>query len=367
MIRRIFFVFALAAIALFAQDPPVTFRSDVSLVRVDAQVVDKQNHPITGLRAEDFVLREDGKQQEIRNFQSEDMPVDLILLLDVSRSMEPHVQRIAAAAHQALGVLGDQDRIAIMVFDRATRVRLAFGNRGEAERELERVLDAEAFDGGTDIKRGLLDAANYMARNARHDARHAMVILTDDQTERDRDDAAVLRALTHADCVLSALVAPDALHTGSTNHIPRDAGSSGSWADDALSARLHQMLPPELRPYFDGSAPMMMGAHTRSAGTSEIAGQAGGDSMAVDDASAFEKTLARIRQRYALYFYLPEGVKPGEQHAIQVELSDAARQRYPGGQVRYRRSYVAPNGSDDSGDNEPTLVSLPVSHLRSNV
>src|ERR1700681_1205860 len=124
MIRRIYLVFALAAVSLFADapqaepkpaDPPVTFRSEVSLVRVDAQVVDQHNRPITGLRAEDFILREDGKQQEIRNFQSENMPVDLILLLDVSRSMEPHVQRIAAAAHQALGVLGDQDRIAIMV------------------------------------------------------------------------------------------------------------------------------------------------------------------------------------------------------------------------------------------------------------
>lgn len=86
--------------------------------------------------------------------------------------------------------------------------------------------------------------------------------------------------------------------------------------------------------------------------------------MAVDDASAFEKTLARIRQRYALYFYLPEGVKPSEQHAIEVELSDAARRRYPGAQVRYRRSYMAPNGSDDSGDNEPTLVSVPAGDLR---
>lgn len=377
MMRRIFLAFALAAVTLLAEgppagappaepkpaDPPVTFRSDVSLVRVNAQVVDQQSHPITGLRAEDFVLREDGKQQEIRNFQSENMPVDLILLLDVSRSMEPHVQRIAAAAHQALGVLGDQDRIAIMVFDRASRLRLAFGNGKDAERELERVLDEEAFDGGTDIKRGLLDAAAYMARHGRHDARHAMVILTDDQTERDRDDAAVLRALTRADCVLSALIAPDALHTGSAKRVPRDGGS-GSWPDDALSARLHEMIPPELRPYFDGSAPLMIGGHTRSAGTSEIAGQSGGDSMAVDDASAFENTLARIRQRYALYFYLPEGVKPGEERAIEVQLSDAARRRYPGAQVRYRRSYVAPNGSDDSGDNEPMRVSLPRTDLR---
>src|SRR6185503_15981224 len=75
-----------------------------------------------------------------------------------------------------------------------------------------RVVDQEAFDGGTDITRGLLDVASYMARDARRDARRAIVILTDDQTERDRNDTGVLHALTRAD-VLSALIAPDALQT----------------------------------------------------------------------------------------------------------------------------------------------------------
>src|SRR5260370_20692688 len=231
MKRHSYAVVALAAVSLFGgappadpnpADPPVTFRSDVSLARVDAQVVDSENQAITGLRVEDFILREDGKQLEIRNFLNEKSPVDVILLLDVSRSMDPHVQRIASAAHQALRVLGDQDRIAILVFDRATRVRLPFRNsRRDAQRELEQVLDQEAFDGGTDITRALLDAADYMARHARRDARRAIVILTDDQTERDRNDAGVLRALTRAGCVLTALIPPYALHTGSPARIPR--------------------------------------------------------------------------------------------------------------------------------------------------
>jgi hypothetical protein len=83
--------------------------------------------------------------------------------------------------------------------------------------------------------------------------------------------------------------------------------------------------------------------------------------MAVEEASALENTLSRIRERYALYFYLPEGVKPGDERSIQVDLSDAARQRYPGADVRYRRSYLAPNRSDDSEDETRTLVSLPLS------
>src|ERR1700726_4569200 len=65
-------------------DDEVVFRSDVSLVRVDAQVVDSSNRAITHLNVEDFVLREDGKVVPIRNFASENMPVDVLFLLDVS-------------------------------------------------------------------------------------------------------------------------------------------------------------------------------------------------------------------------------------------------------------------------------------------
>jgi VWFA-related protein len=331
------------------EGPSFTFRSDVLLARVDAQVVDRENRPIRGLRAEDFVLRQDGKQQEIRNFQSEQMPVDVLLLLDVSRSMEPHVQRITSASHQALSALGEQDRVAIMVFDRATRVRMAFrASRKDAERELANVLDDETFRGGTDITRGLLDAADYLAQNARRDARRAIVILTDDQTERSRNEAGVLRALTRADSVLSALIAPDALHTGDPS------GARSLFDDDTLRELFGNRIPA-------GFGSIAMRSRTQSAGTSFIAKQSGGDSMKVEDASAFENTLARIRERYALHFYLPEGVNPGDERSIEVELSDAARQRYPGAEVHYRRSYLTPNGSHDADDNRPVRVSLPAS------
>src|SRR6516162_4650189 len=157
-----------------ADNPPVTFRSDVSLGRVDAQVVDGGNHPIRGIRVQDVVLRVDGKPQEIRNFQSEKMPIDVVLLLDVSRSMEPHIRRIATASHQALRALGSEDRIATMVFDRFTRLRMPFRpNRLDADSKLESVLDRETFEGGTDITRALLDTAYYVEQSARRDVRRA--------------------------------------------------------------------------------------------------------------------------------------------------------------------------------------------------
>jgi VWFA-related protein len=342
---------------LGAAEGDVVFRSDVSLVRVDAQVIDRSNRAITGLRAEDFIVREQGQPQQIRNFSSESMPVDIVLLLDVSASMRPHVQRVASAAHQALRVLGDQDRVAIMVFDRSSRLRLPFRNsREEVAQELESLLDQETFNGGTDITRGLLDAARYVEREARHDARRAIVILTDDQTERNRDEEGVERALTRADAVLCALLAPDAMMSRRGGGYPR-GGGGGSWpgGGGGIGGPLGGIIFGRRGPYGGrggggggGGGPVTIGSHTSSAGTAEIARASGGDSMQVDDASALETTLERIRQRYALYFYLPDGVKPGEERGIEVALTDTARRRYSDADVRYRRVYLAPGGRSET-------------------
>src|SRR5262249_39787168 len=124
---RLFVTLLLGTVAIAsAADEPVVFRSDVSLSRIDAQVIDRDGRAISGLQADDFVLRVNGQVLPIRNFASESMPIDILLLLDVSGSMQPHVRRIASAAHQALNVLADKDRVAIMVFDTSTRLRLPF-------------------------------------------------------------------------------------------------------------------------------------------------------------------------------------------------------------------------------------------------
>ena len=229
------------AIGTSAGDDDLVFRSDVSLVRVDAQVVDASNRAIIHLHAGDFVLRADGREVPIRNFASENMPVDVLFLLDVSGSMRPHVQRIADASGQALTELGNNDRMGIMVFDRNTRVRLAFNsNRDAVQREFDRLLRDERFNGGTDITRAMLDAADYMRENGRRDARRAIVILTDDQTEFDRDDMGVGHALAHANAVMCALIAPDATQNRGNRGggQRREGGAVEAWAEGWVASFL---------------------------------------------------------------------------------------------------------------------------------
>jgi VWFA-related protein len=361
--RRVAHVLLLAlggVLLVAAQGDDVVFRSDVSLVRVDAQVVDSSNRAITHLNVEDFVLREDGKVVPIRNFASENMPVDVLFLLDVSGSMRPHVQRIADASGQALTVLGKDDRMGIMVFDRYTRVRLAFNSsRQEVQRGFDKLLREERFNGGTDITRAMLDAADYIRREGRRDARRAIVILTDDQTELNRDDQGVGRALARADAVLCALIAPDA---GQYGGYPGGGGGGqrrGTWGSGG--GGIGGGIPGVIfgprgggggGPYGGRRGGGGMGGH-QSAGTSEIARDSGGDSMSVNDASALEETLSRLRQRYTLYFNLPDGVKPGEERNIEVALTASAQRRHGDAEVRYRRVFM---GSGGNGDASPVRV-----------
>ncbi|HWY49570.1 MAG TPA: VWA domain-containing protein [Bryobacteraceae bacterium] len=354
------FAFAGAAfLGAAPQEADVVFHSDVSLVRIDAQVVDSSNRSITHLNVEDFVLRANGQVVPIRNFASENMPVDVLFLLDVSASMRPHVQRIADASGQALTVLGKDDRMGIMVFDRSTRVRLSFNSsRPEVQRGFDRLLREERFNGGTDITRAMLDAADYIRREGRRDARRAIVILTDDETEFNRDDQGVGRALARADAVMCALIAPDA---GQYGGYPRGGGGQrrGTWGSGGgQGGGLPGVIfgPRGGGGMGGGRYPGgggMGGPHTQSAGTAEIARESGGDSMSVNDASALEETLARLRQRYTLYFNLPDGVKPGDERNIEVALTASAARRHTDAEVRYRR---VSQGSGSGGDVSPVRV-----------
>ena len=329
------------------KDQPVVFHSDVSLARVDAQVLDSHNRTITGLRVQDFVLRENGKPQPIHNFASENMPIDILLLLDVSASMRPHVERISNAAQDALRVLGDNDRVAIMVFDTYTRVRLSFrGNRSDINRGLSDVLNQESFNGGTSITRAMLAAADYVQRNARSEARRAVVILTDDGSQDGRDDAGVERALSRADAVLSFLQAPEIMvqQRGGRRGGGYPGSTGGTWPGGG----------------WPGSGPVILGggggglgrggygypgggmqSGNHSAGTADIARDSGGDTFPVDDASALEETLSRLRQRYALHFNASDA-----HGTLQVDLTDAARRRYPDAEIHYRRVTLTGNSRE---------------------
>jgi len=348
----------LAAVAVAGQEPAkdedVVFRSDTTLVRVDVQVLDQDNRAVTRLDKEAFILREQGQVRAIKNFVREEMPIDLLFLIDVSGSMRPHVERMAEAAHQSLPSLREEDRVAVMVFDRQARLRMPFRpGSAEGRRELDNLLRSERFNGGTDITRAMYEAAKFLKKQGRKEARRAVVLLTDDQTEFEADPYGVGRALNDADTVLSALLVPAVM--------PRGMGRRpGGWGRGGVTIGVPGI------PGIPGAGggrrgPVgMNGPRLSSAASAEIAQDSGGDSLPADSAAALDTTLNRIRQRYALYFNLPAGVREGDEWRINVALEATVKQRFPLAEVRYRKTYVAAASAGAGAPEEETLEVVPM-------
>lgn len=356
------FVLTIAIALCFGQpaNDTVVFKSDVSLVRVDAQVLDGSNHSIANLIAQDFVLRDEGKVREIRNFARENMALDVLMLIDVSGSMRPNVERIASASRQAMDVLREEDRVGIMVFDRQTRIRMPLRKgRDAVEQEFRTLLRQEKFNGGTDVTRALFDAADYISRNGRKEARKTIIIVTDDQTESmfQVDEFGVGRALASADTVLNALLAPDAM-ANRRNYPQQDYPRQGGGQRGSQRGRGGIILPGGGGypggggGYPGGGSPTNRGGpKTKSAGSAEIAHDSGGDSFPVSDAFALENTLTRMRQRYTLFFVSTPDGRSGQERNINLELTESIQAKYPNAELRFRRTYRAAAGS--GGTTEP--------------
>ncbi len=352
MYRAIIPLFFLLTVSAWADD--VVFKSDVALTRVDAQVVDNSGRPVTGLQKPDFVIKVNGHVTPIQNFASENMPIDILLLLDVSGSMEPHVEQIASAARQAMHVLAAQDRVGIMVFDTSTRVRLRFTNdREDIYDGLNHVIRSESFNGGTRITSALVSAARYVQREARPDARHAIVILTDDETQDSEDEPRVESALAQANAVLSFLQAPYEVPgmPGGGGRRHGTWGSGGGWPGGVGFPGGGGIGLPGGGIGLPGGR--MGGDPSHTAGTRTIAEDSGGDTMDVDDAAALRETLQRLRQRYALYFAMPEGTQAGDAQSVRVELSQEAQLRNLDSEIHYRRVFMSASAKEHAG---PTVV-----------
>ena len=92
-------------------------RIETQLVSVPAVVTDRAGRPLTGLKAADFQVFEDGRPQKIANFSTTEAPFEVALLLDTSGSTREDVGLIRAAARAFVDALRPGDRVAILSFN----------------------------------------------------------------------------------------------------------------------------------------------------------------------------------------------------------------------------------------------------------
>ncbi len=100
-------------------DRSSTIRVDTDLVSIDIVVTDSSgNRGSAGLRAEDFLIYEDGVRQKITNFSTTDVPFNLVMLIDTSGSTRDQILLMRRAARRFLDELRPNDRIAVIQFNR---------------------------------------------------------------------------------------------------------------------------------------------------------------------------------------------------------------------------------------------------------
>ena len=88
------------------QEPIQTLKLSTRIVGVSAVVLDNRGEPVRGLAKEDFTLKEDGKEQEIRYFsQDSDLPLTLALMVDTSGSQKMFIQDESDASRKFFKVM----------------------------------------------------------------------------------------------------------------------------------------------------------------------------------------------------------------------------------------------------------------------
>src|ERR1700747_3136043 len=90
---------------------------DVELALVTVTVTDPYNRLVTGLEPENFRVFEDNVEQEIVSFSSEDVPISIGVILDLSGSMANKVGRGKEAALQFLKTANPQDEFFLVGFN----------------------------------------------------------------------------------------------------------------------------------------------------------------------------------------------------------------------------------------------------------
>jgi len=100
--------------ALKTHSKPI--KVDVDLVLVPVTITDPMNRLVTGLDKENFNILEGKEPQEIRHFSSEDAPVSLGVIFDLSGSMNSKIDRAREAIMEFFKTANPQDEFFLITF-----------------------------------------------------------------------------------------------------------------------------------------------------------------------------------------------------------------------------------------------------------
>jgi VWFA-related protein len=217
-------------------DSGAVISMDVRVVNVLASVRDKSGRYVNGLTKDDFILKEDGKRQDIRYFSAEsNLPLTLGLIIDVSVSQENLLEEERRAAQAFIEqVIGEKDLAFVISFGPDTRLEQDLtSSQNLLARSLQRLQIRGASyspvtpgTNPTSTPRGtvLFDAVYLAAKEMLRPVvgRKAIILITDGIDQGSKVD--IQEALKEAH--LSDVVVYSILHYDSSFHGPFSRGTA---------------------------------------------------------------------------------------------------------------------------------------------
>src|SRR5258708_3029934 len=190
--------------------PPGELATAVSaqLMPVNASVVDRNGRAIGGLLSSDFSLSEDGNERQHISRPPTTEPFNLVLLLDVSGSVEERIDFIRKAARDFLNTSSPQDRISIISFRDDIQIISGFSTDRSL---LSKKLDDIDAGGAT----ALFDALGYVLSDTvkpLRGERTAIVILSDGADNKSFVPfPSILEAIVESGALIYPLYVPSGL------------------------------------------------------------------------------------------------------------------------------------------------------------
>src|SRR5271165_6268741 len=158
--------------ALRTHTKPV--RKDVDLVLVPVTVTDPMTRLVAGLEKDSFVLLENGQPQQIRSFSTEDAPISLGVIFDVSGSMVDKIDQARQAVVEFFRSANPEDEFFLVTFSDQPQVLVNFTSSVD---DIQKRLPYAVPHGAT----SLLDAIylGVSCMRAAHNDRKALLIISD--------------------------------------------------------------------------------------------------------------------------------------------------------------------------------------------
>jgi len=307
--------------------PPQTVGEDdvvkveTNLVTIPVSVFDRNGLYIPGLKQEDFKIFEDGKEQQVAYFGTQDQPFTVAILLDTSPSTHYKIDEIHSAAKAFVDQLSPRDSVIVIEFNGSVKVQC------ERTTDRERIyqgIERAKFGGGT----SLYNAVNEALRKqlSKVDGRKAVVLFTDgvDTTSRKNSYDGTLAYAEESD----TLVFPIYFNTYDDNQtVASNSGGGGIWGG-----------------ILGGSPSLMAGTSAEDYALGkryldDLADATGGRLFKPESTPgglqrAFEGIAEELRRQYNIGYVPDSEGKPGERKTIKVRVDR------PNLVVRSRDSYI---------------------------